>query len=134
LRISTNFADEAPAVHADPKRARQAVVAILHNAMKFAPEGSEVTIAMQDTGSHARIIVSDRGSGIPHNALALLNQPFASTATSYDRPRGGPGIGLWLARRLLEVQGGSLRIADTSTDGTTVILELPKAVSTQSAA
>jgi signal transduction histidine kinase len=134
LRIITNLADETATVHADPKRARQAVVAILHNAMKFAPAGSDVTIALKDTGSHARIIVTDRGSGIPHNALAMLNQPFALTATSYDRPHGSLGLGLWLARRLLEVQGGSLRIADTSTEGTTVILDLPKAVSTQSAA
>lgn len=134
LRISTTLPAETSAVHADPKRARQAVVAILHNAMKFAPEGSEVTIALRDEGSHARIIVSDRGSGIPHDALALLNQPFASTATSYDRPYGGLGLGLWLARRLLEVQGGSLRIAETSTEGTTVILDLPKAISKQSAA
>lgn len=134
LKVTTNLPDNIQPVHADPKRARQALVAILHNAMKFAPAGSDISIALRDTGSHARIIVSDHGSGIPHSALALLNQPFASTATSYDRPHGGLGLGLWLARRLLEVQGGSLRIGETSTEGTTVIMDLPKAMSAQSAA
>lgn len=134
LQINTNIHADASPVYADPKRARQAVVAIIHNAVKFAPAGSEVTIALRDTGSHIRIIVSDHGSGIPHDAQSLLNQPFASTASSYARPHGGLGLGLWLARRLLEAQGGSLRIAETSMDGTTVLLELPKATSAQNAA
>jgi signal transduction histidine kinase len=134
LRISSDLPMDTSPVHADPKRARQAVFAILHNAVKFAPAGSEVTIVQKDTGSHIRIIVSDHGSGMPQDALALLNQPFASTTGSYARPHGGLGLGLWLARRLLEAQGGSLRIADTSMDGTTVLLDLPKATSAQSAA
>jgi signal transduction histidine kinase len=134
LRITSDLPMDASPVHADPKRTRQAVFAIVHNAVKFAPEGSEVTIVLRDTGSHLRIIVSDRGCGIPQDVQALLNQPFASTASSYARSHGGLGLGLWLARRLLEAQGGSLRIAETSMDGTTVLLDLPKATSAQNAA
>jgi signal transduction histidine kinase len=134
LRIKCDFPMDASPVHADPKRTRQAFFAIIHNAVKFAPAGSEVTIALRDTGSHLRIIVSDRGCGIPQDVQALLNQPFASTASSYARSHGGLGLGLWLARRLIEAQGGSMRIAETSMDGTTVLLDLPKATSAQNAA
>lgn len=134
LRTVCDLGADAPFVQADPKRAQQAVMAVLHNAAKFAPKDSDITIAMRSTGDGLRIIISDKGTGIPQHVLTALNQPFASDSGSYARPYGGLGLGLWLARRLLEAQGGALRISETSTSGTTVLMDLPLAISKQSAA
>lgn len=134
LRVNCNVGTDASWVQADPRRAYQAIMAVIHNAAKFAPRHSEINVATRNGGSGIRVIVSDRGSGIPQEVVAALNQPFAAGSGSYARPFGGLGLGLWLARRLLEVQGGALRIAETSSTGTTIIMDLPPAQSAQSAA
>ncbi len=114
-----------PRLKVDPLRAEQVLVNILSNAIKFAP-GTTVAIAITSDAAGHHVVVADRGIGMTADEIRHAVQPFNQTAAGEVRRRGaGSGLGLPLARSLMELHGGSLAIGSERGLGTTVTLTFP---------
>ena len=101
--------DTEPAwVDADPARIEQIVVNLVGNALKFTPQSGEVQVRVLVSGGEALIEVRDTGIGIPPAMLERIFDLFAQAHADPARGRGGLGIGLTIARRLVELHGGSI--------------------------
>lgn len=111
----------------DPRRIGQTVSAILHNAMKFSPAGSTVSVIITELAGFIRVCISDQGNGIPPDILKMTESPFTHNADVFTRHQGGLGLGLWLAKKLLELQGGRFEVASTGKSGTTIHMDFARA-------
>jgi signal transduction histidine kinase len=113
---------------ADRRRLRHVLYNLLENAVKFTPSGghADVTLAGDEAGLHIRI--SDTGLGFPADKASTLFQRFEQGDPSSTRLRGGMGMGLALARSLIELHGGAITAAsDGMGHGATFTITLPHA-------
>jgi PAS domain S-box-containing protein len=100
---------------ADPTRIAQVVGNILSNAAKFTPSGGRVDVALEQEGEDAVLRVRDTGVGITREMLDRLFEPFTQADQSLDRARGGLGLGLSVAKDLVELHGGSVTATSEGT-------------------
>jgi two-component system CheB/CheR fusion protein len=111
----------------DPVRLAQVVSNLLDNAAKYTPEGGEITLSTQIAGKDAVLKVSDNGAGIRPEVLPHLFDLFFQADKSPARRHGGMGIGLTLARRIVELHGGSIEANSEGEDkGSELIVRLPR--------
>jgi signal transduction histidine kinase len=102
--------DEPVWLIADPDRLVQVVGNLVNNACKFTPPEGQVAVFSELQGSDALIRVTDTGIGISRDQLQRVFELFAQAHPPHDRSTGGLGIGLSLARHLVEMHGGSLEV------------------------
>jgi len=115
-------------VRGDPARLSQVFDNLLSNAIKFTPEGGHVTLALERTGGSAQVTVSDTGIGIPAHVLPHVFDQFQQADSSITRRYGGLGLGLAIARRLVEMHGGSIEAESAGEQqGATFRVRLPLA-------
>lgn len=112
---------------ADPAAVSAAIGNFLSNAMRFAPRGSEVTVAWGEVGDWAWLSVADEGPGLPPHLHARVFE--RGWQGPYDRRRGvvntGAGLGLTISRQLTEAQGGAVTIESEEGGGATLAMWLP---------
>jgi two-component system CheB/CheR fusion protein len=116
-------------VHGDRARLTQAVGNLLHNAAKFTPRGGTTTVSIDSDPTHARafVRVTDSGRGIAPEVLPRLFEPFTQVDIALDRQRGGLGLGLAVAKGLVELHGGSVTAAsDGPGTGSIFTIALPR--------
>jgi len=104
-----------PSVVADPDQLRRVLANLISNAVKFSPDGGEVTVGARLLGGMVRVTVSDRGIGIEADAIDGLFRKFHRLEAGKARHIGGTGLGLALVRRIVEAHGG--RVGATSEPG-----------------
>jgi len=127
-------ATSAP-VRGDPARLSQVFENLLSNAIKFTPEGGCVTLALERADGHAQVTVSDTGIGIPAHVLPHVFDQFQQADSSITRRYGGLGLGLAIARRLVEMHGGSIEAESAGEQrGATFRVRLPSCRGRQSRA
>ncbi len=114
-----------PAVVADQRRTRQVLVNLLGNGVKFTPAGGRVAVTAGVSDGQVEVTVSDTGIGIPADRLEEVFLPFQQVDASLDRRHEGTGLGLALSRRLIEAQGGTLRVDSTLGVGSRFHFRLP---------
>jgi len=102
------FRGEPVMVNADSTRLEQIVTNLLENAIKYTPPGGEVSIEVRGEAGQAVLSVTDTGTGITPEMLPRVFEVFAQGQQTMDRSRGGLGVGLTLARRLVEVHHGTI--------------------------
>jgi two-component system, OmpR family, sensor histidine kinase BaeS len=115
----------AVAVLADPRWLHHVVTNLLTNALKFSPAGSRVTVAAGPDGNDARLVVTDRGSGIPESDLPHIFERFWRGRQASQIP--GSGIGLAIAAEIAAGHGGQLSARSRPGEGTQMTLTLPRA-------
>jgi PAS domain S-box-containing protein len=116
----------------DAARLQQVVWNLLSNAVKFTPRGGKVDVALAREGSSVVLTVADNGKGIDASFLPFVFDPFRQADGSITRAHGGLGLGLAIARHLVELHGG--RIEATSEGeglGTTFTVRMPIAALAQ---
>jgi signal transduction histidine kinase len=116
-----------PVLDADPVLLRRAVDNLLDNAAKYSAAGAPVALAAAPDGAGLRLEVRDRGIGIAAEDLPRLFTPFFRTERSRARSAGGTGLGLALAKRIVEAHGGTIGIESEPGHGTVVRVALPAA-------
>lgn len=130
-RISLSLAAGADLlpITADRPKVKQVLFNLLSNAIKFTPEGGAVGVEARRMAADdwLEFVVTDSGPGIPRDRLEELFDPFARAAPAVGGRAGSerPGMGLALARRLVELHGGHVRIESVVGRGTTAIVRLP---------
>lgn len=116
---------ERPAtVIADADRLKQVLLNLTANALRFTPAGGQIVLGLTTRGDRAIVSVSDTGSGIAPELLPTVMDRFVRGDASRARATGGSGLGLAIARAIVEAHGGSIDIASTPGQGTTVTIEL----------
>ncbi|HEX7089146.1 MAG TPA: PAS domain S-box protein [Longimicrobiales bacterium] len=124
IRLEAVLADELPAVAADHDRILQVFSNLLDNAIKFTPEGGRVTVRAEHGNHEVIFSVSDTGPGIPEEQRAHLFEPFWQAKHAR---RAGAGLGLAIARGIVEAHGGWIRVESEVGRGTTVSFSVPAA-------
>ena len=109
---------------ADANRVQQVLYNLLSNAVAFSPEGTAITLENKVDADMVSFIVSDKGPGIPDEQKETLFERFTSRASSDGRR--GAGLGLAIARSLVELHGGTLELDAACTEGTRFICRFPK--------
>jgi signal transduction histidine kinase len=104
---------------------RRAVENVLRNALFYTPENTEVEAIVDHDDAWARVIVRDRGPGVPETALAHLFEPFFRVDESRARNTGGAGLGLAISQRTVELHGGRISASNAQPHGLVVRIELP---------
>src|SRR5258706_1882091 len=113
-------------IRIDPDRVRQVVWNLVNNAVKFTPPGGQVTIRLYRTRETLSIEVKDTGQGIPRSFLPHVFERFRQADTSPTRTYGGLGLGLAIARQLVELHGGRISVDSAGEGkGATFTVELP---------
>ena len=132
LTVSTPAA--ASLVRGDAERLQQAIWNLVSNAVKFTPEGGNVTIATTADDGFLQVAVSDTGTGIAASVLPHIFERFRQGESGTARTHMGLGLGLAIARSLVEAHGGTLTAAsDGVGQGASFTLRLPLALDEDSA-
>lgn len=129
LKIQTTLSPTIGTISADAGRLQQVVWNLLSNAVKFTPQGGKITVTLTQTETHAQIQVSDTGIGINPNFLPYVFEHFRQEDAATTRKFGGLGLGLAIARQIVELHGGTIQ-AESPGEGKgatfTVNLPLPR--------
>jgi hypothetical protein len=129
IEIKTSLDSGIGKVSGDPDRLQQVVWNLLTNAIKFTPAGGKIEVRLERVGDQARIQVSDTGQGIAPDFLPHMFEYFRQADSSITRTQAGLGLGLAIARHLVELHGGTVS-AESKGEGKgstfTVMLPLRK--------
>ena len=116
-------------VHADPFRVGQVVANLVSNALKYSPPQSPVEVSVIRDGEQAIISVRDQGEGIPLSEQDRVFDRFHRVDSGMTRRTGGTGLGLYIAKRLVEAMAGRLWLMSRPGEGSTFSFSLPLAES-----
>ena len=123
LRLAAS--DVAPPLRADRRRILQVLINLLSNGLKFTAAGGEVRVAVTWTPEGYAVTISDTGIGIAPEDIPKALDPFGQIDSRLSRKYDGTGLGLPLARRLVELHQGTLSLESAVGRGTTVTVRLP---------
>jgi signal transduction histidine kinase len=113
-------------VEADPLAVERILTTLMHNAVKFAPGGGEVSIGVASVGEVVHFTVEDNGPGIAAEDIARLGRPFEQGDAVMANGMKGSGLGLAIANSLVELHGGRLRLKSKPGEGATALVTLPR--------
>jgi len=112
-------------VNGDSNRIKQVLRNILNNAIKFTPDGGTITLSLTNTATHAVIAVADTGIGIPEDQLDRIFDRFYQIDTARTHTGDGFGLGLSIARWIVEAHNGQIDVQSRPNEGTTVYIRIP---------
>ncbi len=128
IRFTQSLPAKPVLLDVDATRLGQVVLNLLHNAAKFTPAGGEVRLTADARDDFLTLVVTDTGIGIPKEKLPEIFEMFAQLDRSLDRAHAGLGVGLSLAKRIVELHGGTLSAeSEGRGHGTSFIVRLPLA-------
>jgi PAS domain S-box-containing protein len=126
IRLELRIQPELPPIEGDPKRLHQVLNNVLANAVKFTPENGSIVLACEAAGRWLNIRVQDSGVGIAPEFLPFVFDRFRQADSRTTRTHGGLGLGLAIARHLIEQHGGEIGAHSAGeATGTTVSIRLP---------
>ena len=112
-------------VYGDPERVHQVVANLLDNAIAHSPPGGGVRLEASRNGGVARIEVRDEGPGIPSDEAARVFERFYRSDSARSSREGSSGLGLAIARWIVDLHGGDIRVDTTYSNGCNMVVELP---------
>jgi signal transduction histidine kinase len=125
IRLLVSLDNEVAWIRADERRLRQILINLLSNAVKFTPEGGQIRVSSALANGGLAVCVSDSGIGMAPEDIPKAMTPFGQVDSKVRRRQEGTGLGLPLAKHLVELHGGTFAIDSTINVGTTVTFVLP---------
>jgi len=128
IKLEARLSDEVGVVRADPDRIQQVILNLLSNAVKFTPSGGAIEVELSRDGGAVQIMVRDNGIGIRPDFLPLVFDRFKQAEAVTSRQHAGLGLGLAIARELVELHGGAIVAhSDGEGRGSSFTVRLPLA-------
>jgi two-component system, OmpR family, phosphate regulon sensor histidine kinase PhoR len=125
LSLDLEPANDIPPVSADESKARQVLVNLIDNAVKYSPNGGRIELRLERHNGYVQIAVKDEGLGIPPAEHDHIFEKFYRLDPDMARGVGGTGLGLYICRELAERMGGRVRVTSWPGAGSTFFFELP---------
>ena len=126
IRLEVSLEREAASMAGDPDRLQQVFTNLLSNSVKFTPNGGRIQVMLRRIDAHAEIAVRDNGIGIDPEVMPFIFERFRQGDASIARKHGGLGLGLAIARHLVELHGGIVTArSDGIGMGAEFIVEVP---------
>ena len=126
IRLEAKLPAQLPYLLIDERRIRQVLINLLNNAVKFTPEGGQISLEVSQLASDfLRIAVCDTGIGIAPENIGKLFQPFIQIDSALNRQYEGTGLGLALVKRLVELHGGRVALTSELGVGSCFTIDLP---------
>jgi len=126
ITFAINLTDALPAVKADPDRAMQVLQNLVTNALRHTPAGGTISVSAQPQGEQVCISVRDSGEGISAEDANHIFERFYRADKSRARRSGGSGLGLTIARTLVETMGGQIGVESNPEQGSRFWFTLPR--------
>jgi len=124
LTIQMANSESQICVYGDPDRLMQILTNVLSNAFKFSHLGGTIDVSIESSKTKGRILVRDNGIGIPKNSESTVFDPFSQVDGSNTRESGGTGLGMSIAKKIMEGHGGDIYYSSEEGIGTTFFVEL----------
>jgi two-component system phosphate regulon sensor histidine kinase PhoR len=125
VSLALETGDGLPPVSADESKARQVLVNLIDNAVKYSPGGGRIELKLERRNGYVEIAVKDEGLGIPRSEQELIFEKFYRLDPDMARGVGGTGLGLYICRELAERMGGRVRVTSRPGAGSTFFFDLP---------
>ena len=125
VNLRTDIAEGLPEIEADGRRIEQVVANLLDNALNHTPSGGSVTIAASREKDGILVSVSDTGEGIPPEHLPYIFERFYRVDDARSRKTGGAGLGLAIAKQMVELHGGRIWVESEAGKGSKFSFTLP---------
>jgi signal transduction histidine kinase len=116
---------DLPSVQADPRRTAQVLVNLLSNAIKYGPADAVISVTVAEENGEVKILVADRGQGIPPEQVSLVFRRFVYLGTGDERAQYGMGLGLSVVKAIVEAQGGRVGVTNRPGGGAIFWFTLP---------
>jgi GAF domain-containing protein len=126
LTMQADLPADLPPVLGDPNRLLEVFENLLSNAIKFSPGGGRITVRLEDRNEFVQVAISDTGIGIPADELDKIFVRFYQVDSSTTRRFGGVGLGLAIAKRIVEAHGGRIWAESELGKGSTFYFTIPK--------
>jgi len=127
VRVEDRVPDDIPPVFADRERLHQVLFNLLDNAVRLTPPGGEVVVSALRVDGRCEVSVADTGPGIPPEHVPRLFERFYRVDPARSQKDGGTGIGLAIARSVVEAHGGRIRAESRVGEGSVFTFDLPVA-------
>jgi CheY-like chemotaxis protein/anti-sigma regulatory factor (Ser/Thr protein kinase) len=135
LQIHKRLGTNPQLIIADADRVQQIAWNVLSNAVKFTPPGGTITVSVEEAADAVRLVISDTGKGISHEFLPHVFERFRQANSTVSRTEGGLGLGLALARQLVEMHGGQIAVSSEGVNrGSTFTVAFPTVTAETTAA
>ncbi len=125
ISLSLDPGGELPAVNIDSRRIAQVLYNLLDNAMAHTESGGAITISALPKGKWVEVAVTDTGAGIPDEDLPYIFERFYRVDKSRARATGGSGLGLTIAKGLVEAHGGKIKVSSEPGKGSRFSFTIP---------
>jgi signal transduction histidine kinase len=126
LILHSSLSERWPTVIVDRRRIAFALNALLDNAIKFTPQGGEITLSGEVGKTESTFIITDNGPGIPPEEVAKIFEKFYQIDPQQTGQIRGFGLGLFYARQFIRDHGGTINLSSTPGKGTEATIRLPK--------
>jgi len=128
VSLQTDLPDSLPAVQVDQERLLQVLHNLLNNGLRHTPSGGKIIVSAQAEADHIWIEITDTGEGIPPEHLPHIFERFYRTDPARTRDKGGAGLGLAIARAIIEAHGGqiSANSRGVAGQGSSFAIQLPR--------
>ncbi len=123
--FKTNLSHDLVKIEADKDKINQVMENLISNALKFSPEGGEITVSIEQSKDKIKVSVSDNGMGIPEKDLPHLFEKFYRAENASSKAIGGTGLGLAIVKYIVESHGGRISAESKIRKGSTFSFALP---------